>query len=96
MRVVAQPDVAEFVQAQGGRLFVWATSHRCCRGRLTLLDAATTPPRKERPFEVFPAGGFTLLMDQTVGRFPAELHLELKGRKHPHLEAYWDGCVYLI
>jgi hypothetical protein len=61
-----------------------------------MLDAATTRPRSERPFEAFPAGGFTLFMDQTVGRYPEELHLELKGRKHPHLEANWDGCIYLI
>ena len=43
-RVQAGDDVRDFVNARGGRLYVWTTLHRCCTGGLTLLDAGVEPP----------------------------------------------------
>jgi len=41
VEVRASPDAVDFVGGRGGKLFVWSTSARCCRGVTTLLEAST-------------------------------------------------------
>jgi hypothetical protein len=94
MRVVAPPEAVNRVQAEGGRLFVWPRTTRCCRGRLTYLEAAT-----EAPAGVFRRVGgdsFEVFLDARMRRAPDELHVELHGRRHPRLAAYWNGCAYVL
>jgi hypothetical protein len=96
MNVLASGEVRAYVRERGGRLYVWTTDHRCCRGTLTLLDASTTPPeRSRRRFERLDAGGFALYFAAGGRRHPDELVLELKGRRHS-LRAYWNNCAYVI
>ena len=94
MRVIASPEAARRVQREGGKLFVWARSTRCCSGRLTFLEAATEAP--ERDFRAVGADGFEVYLDARLGREPDELHVELHGRRHPRLAAYWNGCAYVV
>ena len=93
MRVVAPPDVADVLQRQGGRLFVWPERGRCCgRGAITL---ETGPSAKEGvEFERVPASGFELYLAR-MGRLPEELHLDVHGRRRPRVAAYWDGCAWV-
>jgi hypothetical protein len=97
MRVRTTPGAADLIVRSGGRLFVWATDHRCCGGRLTTLEVATEPPASRRRaadvFRLIAAEDFTLFV-ATGARTPDELVLEAKGRRRPRIRAYWDGCVY--
>ncbi len=91
MQLVASPEARQAVQERGGKLYIWAKRRRCCRGALVFLEAATEPP--EREFRRVGADGIELWLDASLPREPDELHVELKRRR---LEAYWDGCAYVV
>ena len=98
MRVSATPEATSFIVQRGGRLFVWATDHRCCRGgRFTVLDADTVPPAKPRPsFARVEAVGFTVFLWPGPRSIPEELVVEMRGRRRRRVEAFWNGCVYVV
>ena len=91
MNVIANDDVAGFVQDLGGRLFVWANLHRCCRGGLTLLRTSTRAPGTGE-FQRYDADGFEFWFNPGRNSPPDELHLEVKGWRKKRVEAYWNGC----
>ena len=93
MRVEASPQTVEFVQEQGGRLYVWAKRARCCHGSLTFLETSSEPG--ERPFRRVEADGIELYLDARLGE-PDELVIELSGRRRKHVHAYWNGCAYVV
>jgi hypothetical protein len=95
VNVVASPEVGAFVLEHGGRLFVWTEARRCCGGAMTFLSAGSLP-KDDRTFERVDAGTFELWFAAGRTARPDELRLELKGRRHQHVEAYWDGCVFAI
>jgi hypothetical protein len=101
-------DVAAFVQDDGGTLWVWLDPHGGLGGpALIYLDAATEAPgstkatrrmrsaRRYHRFTEFDCEGFRLLCD--FGKFdpPDELHLELKRFPKRHIEAFWDGKIFV-
>jgi len=94
MRIVASSEAVERVQGEGGKLFVWARSGRCCGGRVNYLEAATEAP--EREFRSVGGDGFEVFLDARLARAPDELHVELHGRRRKRLAAYWDGCAYVL
>ena len=93
--VVSAEGVREFVNARGGRLYVWTTLHRCCTGGLTLLDAAVEPPaRRRHRFVPFDADGFELCFDGGAHGLPETLVLELaRGRRK--VRAYWNDRAFV-
>jgi hypothetical protein len=91
---VAAPEVADFVRQHGGRLYVWASHHRCCTGKLTLLEASTKQPRYRR-FDPHPTNGFSLFLDRSLRRLPAELRLAMARFPRRHVKALWDGCAWV-
>ena len=93
MRVVASIEAREFVRKKGGRLFVWAKTSRCC-GPITYLQASTEAP--EREFRRVEADGIDVYFATAIRTLPEELHVEVRGRSRPRLEAYWDGCAYVV
>ena len=95
MRIVADANVAEHVRANGGTLYVWTDRHRCCGGAITYLKAAGSPP-KGRAFARYDGDGYSVCFDAGAQAPPEALHLELRGRRNPRVEAYWDGCVSAI
>ena len=95
VKVVASTEAIEFARDSGGRVFVWAGSQRCCGGSMTLLFAATSPPRG-RHFERVDATGLELWFDPGGRRPPREIHLEVRGRRQRRIVAYWDGCAYAL
>lgn len=96
MRVVTTPEARAFVQRRGGKLFVWPDRHRCCRVSLTFLQTSTDPPPEAFDYVRIDAEGFSVFTDPAIRRLPEELELQLRGRRRPHVEAYWDGCAYAI
>jgi hypothetical protein len=94
VRLVASPEAVNYVAEHGGQLFFSPKRGRCARS-VTWLETSTDPdPRREwrkvvdEPIEVFgPAG---------LARLPAELHVEVRRFPRRHVEAYWDGCVWVV
>ena len=93
MRVVASTEARQLVREGGGRLFVWAKTSRCC-GTITYLRASTEAP--EREFRRVEADGIDIYFARSIRTLPAELHVEVRGRRRRRLEAYWDGCAYVV
>ncbi len=93
MKVVAPPELAAHVRAHSGRLFVWTDLRRCCSGGVTHLEAGPHPVRG-RDFRRVGVDGYELWFDPGRLDPPAELHLEVHGRRRPRVKAYWNGCVF--
>ena len=91
MKLVAQPDVREHIEAQGGAVYIWAKAAGCCRSRSFSLETDTESPARE--FElVHAADGFRVFA--TPGLIePEELHLELTRRGK--LRAFWNGQAWI-
>ena len=93
MRIVASTAALSFIEESGGRLYVWPKANRCCGGSRLLASAQ---PAKRRQFaQQEDVVEFELFMPAAIARLPDELHLELK-RFPRRVEAYWDGCAWII
>ena len=95
MKVVSNPKVTELIEAQGGRLFVWTDLRKCCSGGITYLSTGSSPA-PDRRFSSYEAAGFELWFDPGNLTPPDELHLDVKGWRNKHVEAYWNGCVFAV
>jgi hypothetical protein len=95
VRVVASPEAVDLVRDGGGRLYVWTKSSRCCSGRLTWLEASTEPG-EGRAFRRVEGAAIELYVPANLSHLPEELVVEARGRRRWHLEAYWDGCAWVV
>ena len=93
MHVIASSQAAALIQATGGRLYVWPHRGRCCGG-VTVLRTASCPPHG-MAFRPLPADGFELHVPAGLARLPEELHLEVQ-RFPRRVEAYWNGCAWVV
>jgi len=93
VRVRASPEAVKLVQDQGGKLYVWAKSTRCCGAALIYLETSTEPG--ERRFRRVSADGIELYLDERL-REPDELELDVGGRSRKHVHAYWEDCAYIV
>jgi hypothetical protein len=94
MRVTATADAAEFIGTHGGQLCVWPTEHRSARLALAFLEASVDLQALD--FRRVEAGDFLLFLHPALKTLPEELLVVLRGRRHPHIEAYWDGLAYIV
>jgi hypothetical protein len=93
MRVIASSEATGLIHATGGRLYVWPHRPRCC-GAVTVLRTSSRPPRGTT-FRQLAVDGFDLHVPAGLARLPEELHLEV--RRFPRrVEAYWNGCAWLV
>jgi hypothetical protein len=94
VRVVASSDARELIAERGGRLFVSVTASRCCHPVQT-LDARTDVRRPETFRSLGADAGFEVLVPEHLERLPEELVVET--RRFPHrVEAYWNGCAWVV
>ena len=93
MKIVASPEVIEFVRARGGRVFVWTMAMRYAHGfqNVFVLEASTESPGAEREFVRFEGRGIHVLYDPGAHGTPDEIHLAVVGRLRKRLRAYWNG-----
>ena len=96
MRVTVTADAAEFIRTRGGQLFVWPAEHRSARLTLAVLEASVDPPSRALDFRRVEAGDLLLFLHPALTTLPEELLVVLRGRRHPHIEAYWDGLAYIV
>jgi hypothetical protein len=94
VRVVVSESASELIEAQGGRLYVWLKHTHCC-GSVTMLATANEPPAAKTFRQVESGGAFELYVATALTRLPDELHLDV-GRRRRRVEAYWDGCVWVV
>jgi hypothetical protein len=94
VRVFVSEAGLELIRQEGGRLYVWLKRGRCCRP-VTTLASATHPPSGRR-FERVPGETrFELYLPAASAHRPDELHLEVH-RFPRRVEAYWDGCAWVV
>jgi hypothetical protein len=87
-------DAAGFIGQRGGRIWVWAAHPRmCCAGTPAWMHAATDPPPGLSGFTAISVAGVQLFFRGLTGLRPDTLEIALRGRRHPVVEAYWDGCL---
>jgi hypothetical protein len=95
MEVRFTAEAAALVRERGGRLFVWRDQQRCCQGATYLLATCDRPSgRAFRPIEG--SSGFELWFDAGGLQPPDELHLDVRGPRTKRVEAYWNGCVFVV
>lgn len=95
MKVEASTEALDFIREQGGRLYVWADRHACCGGT-RFIRSSTDHPAEPEAFVRIDLDGWDLYLRTAAGRLPDELDIGLRGRRRPRVEAYWNGCAYLI
>jgi hypothetical protein len=94
MRVVVSDGAAQLIEERGGRLYVWVKKGRCCGAARTLATSSEAPERQD--FRRIKADARIELMIPTrLDPLPDELQLEM--RRFPRrIEAYWNGCVWVM
>ena len=95
MKVEASGEALEYIREHGGRLYVWADPRGCCGGT-RFIRSSTEPPGKAEGFAMIQVGGVELYLKAPAERLPDTLDIDVKGRRHPRVGAYWDGCAYLV
>ena len=97
MRLKVSPEAVSFVSERGGRLWVWAAHPRvCCWGTPAYMHAAMVPPPGMSGFSPMHADGLEFWFRAPAGRMPDVLEIGVRGRRHPRVEAYWDGCAFAV
>jgi hypothetical protein len=97
VRVEVSSEAAEFVRGHGGRLWVWAARPRmCCQGTPAYMHAAMAAPAGLSGFVAVGSAGLDLRFRAPAGTLPAFLEIGLRGGRRPRVEAYWEGCRFVL
>jgi hypothetical protein len=97
VRVEVSSAAEEFVRGEGGQVWVWAARpRRCCMGTPAYMYAATKPPSNPAGFSPVHLSGLEVWYRIPGDLRPDVLEIELRGKRRPHVEAYWDGCIYAL
>jgi hypothetical protein len=97
VRLDVSAEAGEFVREQGGRLWVWtAYPKMCCGGAPAYMHAATAAPPGLSGFSPVLSAGLEVWFRAPPGWRPDVLEIGLRGRRHPRVEAYWDGCAFVL
>lgn len=94
MDVSVSDSARDYLAAHGGVAYVRPRSFRCCSGGLTSLDIDVNPPIDADRFSQTRAKDVDVRFLLSPVGAPNELTIETRGRKRPHLVAFWDGCAF--
>ena len=92
MKILSTPEARSLIQEKGGLLFVWVAG--AMRGIRT-LKVSTEPPPNALAWKRVEAKGFLVFLPPWMTP-PRELHVEVRGRIRRRIEAFWNGCAYVI
>ena len=96
MRVMTSPEARSYIRDHGGLLFVWIKARRgMVRGALQMLKTSTEPPANALDWQRIETKGFVLFLPPGLRR-PSELHLEVRGWSRRRIDAFWEGCAFVI
>ncbi len=98
MQVQISAETAANVRANGGELWIWAARPRvCCGGTPAWMHAAFSQPAGRTGFAAVTvpaaATGLRIWFRPQGGLHPDVLEIAMHGRRHPKVQAYWDGCL---
>jgi hypothetical protein len=94
VRIIATDEARRLISERGGRLYVSVKKARCCGGMMTLATA-TTVGKTDEYRSLGQVAGFELLVPRDLARLPDRLEIET--RRFPlRVEAYWDGCAWVV
>src|SRR5947209_18943228 len=94
-QICASPEAETYLRDHGGSIFIWPSHHRCYGGRLTLLKTSIQRPAN-RTFEAIAGRGFTVFLDASLRERPERIDLSLRGVRRKRVEAYWNGCAFVL
>ena len=94
MKLVVSDEAARLIEERGGRLYVWVKKGRCCGGVRTLATSSDAPARQT--FRRIDGNErFELFIPERLDPLPDELQLD--AHRYPRrVEAYWNGCVWVV
>ncbi|HLX21614.1 MAG TPA: hypothetical protein VKR23_15825 [Gaiellaceae bacterium] len=93
MRVVASDAAVDLIDERGGRLYVWPKTSRCCRPGTFLVTSEVA--KSGTSFRQVDSEQFELYVPERLSPLPDELHVEV--RRFPRrVEAYWNGCAWIV
>ena len=93
-QLVVSDSARELIKERGGRLYVRMKKARCC-GAVTMLVSSSEPPAGVEFRRVPGDEDFEVFLPVHLGRLPDELHVE--ARRFPRrIEAYWNGCAWVV
>jgi hypothetical protein len=94
VRVVVSDAALELIRNRGGNLYVWVRTSGCCSANRTLATAHERPTGKEFR-SVVSSSGFELFVPRRLTTLPDELHVD-RGRFSRRVDAYWNGCAWIV
>ena len=92
--VVVSDAARSLAARRGGVVDVRSHAHRCCAGRLTLLDTSTDLPTDADDFVDVPTGDVMVRYRANPEFGPHVLTVELRGTFRRRLVSFWDGCAF--
>ncbi len=96
MRVLASAEARSHIRERGGLLFVRVVrSGGAVRGAIRLLRVSTEPPPDALEWQRVETKGFLVFLPPGL-RAPKELHIEVRGFFRRRIEAFWDGCAFVV
>jgi hypothetical protein len=95
LRIVTRQDAVEFIRERGGSLYVWADLMRCTGPRCTFFTSSIEPPPEPHAFRRLAGGDFELFFSDEGLEPPAELRLELAGRRKKRIAVY-EGYSWVM
>jgi hypothetical protein len=60
------------------------------------MHTATVSPARLAGFSPAHVDGLEVWFRAPAGRMPDVLEIGMRGRRHPRVEAYWDGCFFAL
>jgi hypothetical protein len=93
--VTATSDLRNYVEDNGGVLYVTTHRSRCCAS-VAWVKASTTPIGSSDDYEPTVVEGVLICIRFPAGRAPGELHLALEGKRRKRPIASWDGCAFVV
>jgi hypothetical protein len=94
VHVVASEEARKFVAERGGRLFVRPRVSGCCHPVRWLEASTEADPRIT--FRRVARDGMEVWAPVGLRRLPDELEVGVRRFPRRHLEAYWDGCAWIV
>ena len=73
---------------------MWPSVSACCHSVPRLNSA--TEPKADREFRRVADEDFEVWAPVKLARLPSELHVDVRRFPRRRVEAYWDGCVWIV
>jgi len=95
VRVTTKSDLRDYVEDNGGVLYVTTHRSRCCAS-VAWVTASTTPAEGDDGYEPTVIDGMLVCVRFPGSSAPEELHLALEGKRRKRPVASWDGCAFVV